>query len=93
VDISNPANQFPIFMGAPWGHGQNSYQHVSPPNSCSCGWLPTLRSTMSATSNHTGGVNVAFGDGSVRFVVNAIDLTTWRALGSRNGGEPVGADY
>jgi prepilin-type N-terminal cleavage/methylation domain-containing protein/prepilin-type processing-associated H-X9-DG protein len=87
VDVSNPANQFPIFMGAPWGHGQHHYQHVSPPNARSCGWLPSLRSTMAATSRHAGGVNVAFADGGVRFVPNSIDLTVWRGLGSRDRGE------
>jgi prepilin-type N-terminal cleavage/methylation domain-containing protein/prepilin-type processing-associated H-X9-DG protein len=92
VDVTNPANQFPIFMGAPWAHGQHCYQHVSPPNARSCGWLPSLRATMAATSRHPGGVNVAFTDGSLRFVNNTIDLTIWRALGSRNGGEAI-RDY
>jgi prepilin-type N-terminal cleavage/methylation domain-containing protein/prepilin-type processing-associated H-X9-DG protein len=92
VDITNPANQFPIFMGAPWAHGQHNYQHISPPNSRSCGWLPTLRATMAATSRHPGGVNVSLCDGSTRFVANNIDLGVWRALGSRNGGEVV-SDY
>jgi prepilin-type N-terminal cleavage/methylation domain-containing protein/prepilin-type processing-associated H-X9-DG protein len=87
VDITNLANQFPIFMGAPWASGQQCYQHISPPNSRSCGWLGSLRSTMAATSRHTGGVNVAFGDGSTRFISETIDLATWRALGSRAGGE------
>jgi prepilin-type N-terminal cleavage/methylation domain-containing protein/prepilin-type processing-associated H-X9-DG protein len=90
VDVTNPANQFPIFMGAPWAHGQHCYQHVSPPNSRSCGWLPSLRATMAATSRHPGGVNVVFGDGSTRFINDRIDLAVWRALGSRNGGETVG---
>jgi prepilin-type N-terminal cleavage/methylation domain-containing protein/prepilin-type processing-associated H-X9-DG protein len=87
VNINDPSNQFPIFMGAPWGHGQHSYQHISPPNGRSCGWLPSLRATMAATSRHPGGVNVAFGDGGVRFVQNSIDINIWRALGSRDGGE------
>lgn len=87
VDVNNPANQFPIFMGAPWGHGQHAYQHISPPNGQSCGWLPSLRSTMAATSRHPGGVNVAFGDGGIRFINNSIDLNVWRGLGTRNGGE------
>ena len=87
VDVNNPANQFPIFMGAPWGHGQHHYQHVTPPNGRSCGWLPSLRACMAATSRHPGGVNVAFGDGGVRFVPNSIDINIWRALGSRDGGE------
>ncbi len=87
VDITNPANQFPIFMGAPWAHGQHNYQHIAPPNARSCGWLPSLRASMAATSRHTGGVNVAFGDGSTRFVTDNVDLTAWRAMGTRNGGE------
>lgn len=90
VDITNPANQFPLFMGAPWAHGQHNYQHISPPNSRSCGWLPSLRATMAATSRHTGGVNLVFCDGSVHFVSNNVDLATWRSLGSRNGGEVPG---
>jgi hypothetical protein len=31
-------------------------------------------------------------DGSVRFVTNSVPQATWRALGTRNGGEVV-ADY
>jgi prepilin-type N-terminal cleavage/methylation domain-containing protein/prepilin-type processing-associated H-X9-DG protein len=38
---------------------------------------------------HPGGVNAAFGDGSVRFMGNSIDLATWRALATRAGGETV----
>ncbi len=44
------------------------------------GWL-------SARSNFPGGVNCAFADGSVRFVRDAIDLGTWRAMSTRAGGE------
>jgi prepilin-type N-terminal cleavage/methylation domain-containing protein/prepilin-type processing-associated H-X9-DG protein len=93
VDINNPANQFPVVMGAPWGHGQHSYQHVSPPNGRSCGWLPSLRATMVASSRHIGGVNVAFCDGSVHFVRDSINLAVWRAMGSRNGGEVFSGEW
>jgi prepilin-type N-terminal cleavage/methylation domain-containing protein/prepilin-type processing-associated H-X9-DG protein len=41
-------------------------------------------------SYHPGGVNSAFMDGSARFVGDSILQATWRALGTRNGGEPVG---
>lgn len=44
----------------------------------------------SARSNFSGGVNVALGDGSVRFVRNNVDLNTWRALATRAGGEILG---
>ena len=46
------------------------------------------------SSAHPGGVNLAFGDGSVRFIKDTIALTVWRALSTRNGGEIVsGSDY
>jgi prepilin-type N-terminal cleavage/methylation domain-containing protein/prepilin-type processing-associated H-X9-DG protein len=38
-------------------------------------------------SDHTGGANFLFGDGSVRFVRNGLDLATYQALGTRDGGE------
>jgi hypothetical protein len=31
-------------------------------------------------------------DGSVRFIKNSINQTTWSALGTRNGGEVISAD-
>jgi prepilin-type N-terminal cleavage/methylation domain-containing protein/prepilin-type processing-associated H-X9-DG protein len=40
-------------------------------------------------SDHVGGCNVAFGDGGVRFVGDAIDRGVWAALSSFNGGEVV----
>jgi prepilin-type processing-associated H-X9-DG protein len=46
-----------------------------------------------ASSNHTNGVNVLLCDGSVHFVTNAVSLPTWRAIGSRNGGELLGSDW
>ena len=45
-----------------------------------------------ARSRHPGGVNVAFCDGSIHFISNAIQLGTWQALGTMDGGEVVG-DY
>jgi prepilin-type N-terminal cleavage/methylation domain-containing protein/prepilin-type processing-associated H-X9-DG protein len=43
-----------------------------------------------ARSRHTGGVNAALCDGSVRFYRNSIALGTWQALGTMDGGEVVG---
>jgi prepilin-type processing-associated H-X9-DG protein len=42
-----------------------------------------------ARSRHTGGVNVALCDGSIRFVSNTIAIGTWQALGTMDGGEVV----
>lgn len=45
---------------------------------------------ISARSRHIGGVHSMLMDGSVRFVSSNIDLTTWRSLGTSNGGEVIG---
>jgi len=46
-----------------------------------------------ARSRHPGGVNVLLGDGSVQFITDNVDLTTWRALSTRSGGEVVTEDF
>ena len=43
----------------------------------------------SARSFHPGGVQVALADGSVRFVGQTVDLSAWRALGTREGRETL----
>jgi prepilin-type N-terminal cleavage/methylation domain-containing protein len=43
-------------------------------------------------SNHAGGANFAFGDGSVHFISQTIDMKTYCLLGCRNDGHPIG-DY
>lgn len=48
---------------------------------------------ITSRSFHTGGVNIALGDGSVRFVRNSINGTVWRALGTVAGGEVIPGDY
>ena len=40
-----------------------------------------------ARSRHTGGVNAALCDGTIRFFRNSIDLTAWARLGTMDGGE------
>ena len=92
VNISDLHNQFPLFMGAPWLCGQHIFLHVTPPNTRSCGFFVALRAVMPPSSRHPGGVNVLFGDGSVKFVKDSVNLPTWRALGTRAGGEVVSAD-
>ena len=47
---------------------------------------------MSLRSCHSGGVNAALADGSVRFLSNFIDLTVYQGLGTRAGGEVVSGD-
>jgi prepilin-type N-terminal cleavage/methylation domain-containing protein/prepilin-type processing-associated H-X9-DG protein len=55
-------------------------------------WTPSgLRAHAAARSYHTGGVNAAMADGSVRFFSNSIDQYTWRAMGTRAGSEAINA--
>jgi prepilin-type N-terminal cleavage/methylation domain-containing protein/prepilin-type processing-associated H-X9-DG protein len=43
-------------------------------------------------SYHAGGVNAVFGDGSVRFVKDSVNLVAFRSILSLAGGETVSAD-
>lgn len=87
IDMWDLSHQFPLYMGAPWLHGQHAYQHVGSPNTRSCGWRDVLRASMVATSQHPGGVHVTMSDGSVHFISDSIDIQIWRALGTRAGQE------
>jgi prepilin-type N-terminal cleavage/methylation domain-containing protein/prepilin-type processing-associated H-X9-DG protein len=88
--------------GFMWASGEmrcGSYNHYYTPNAliydCVTNDLTTYTSMAfrAARSNHTGGVNVLFGDGGVRFINQSVSLTTWRALATRTGGEIPGSDY
>jgi prepilin-type processing-associated H-X9-DG protein len=45
-----------------------------------------------ANSNHPGGANFLFADGSVRFLKSSISIKTYWALGTRAQGEVISAD-
>jgi prepilin-type N-terminal cleavage/methylation domain-containing protein/prepilin-type processing-associated H-X9-DG protein len=80
--------------GALWADGAYNcglYNHVLPPNSTTMDCVQHSNPAWKAArSRHPQGVNVLLGDGSVRFARNSTDPTTWRALGSRAGGEVIG---
>jgi len=72
------------------------YSHVMPPNTRACFFSDLDASktyTMVSTSSyHSGGVNAAFLDGSVKFVKSSVNPATWWALATKAGGEVVSAD-
>jgi len=87
----------------PWHVVVNDYNHYTTPNTIACqnpateyfgSWLSFVGPNGAAppTSNHPGGVNMAFTDGSVRFVKDTVNLQAWWGIGTRNGGEVVGSD-
>jgi hypothetical protein len=92
INIYDLNNQLPMVMGVPWVDGQHITLHVTPTNTRSCGFFTVNRAVMPPSSRHPGGVNLLSGDGSVKFIKDSIDLQTWRALGTRAGGEVITAD-
>ena len=55
-----------------------------------CNVVPDAGKTLiGASSNHPGGVNVGFLDGSVKFIRNSVSQMTWWAIATRAGGEVV----
>jgi len=82
-------------QGLMWhsGHPSNTrYNHVMPPNTWSCGrGGDNGNGAYTASSRHSGGVNVLLADGSVKFVKQTINAATWWAIGSRAGNEVVSA--
>jgi prepilin-type N-terminal cleavage/methylation domain-containing protein/prepilin-type processing-associated H-X9-DG protein len=100
----NPNTATPLTskQGYSWVMGEmccTTYNHVSTPDTLTCaatafpGNMANMAMDVPPSSYHTGGVNVLMGDGGVRFVADGISLTTWRAMGTRNGGEVLGPDF
>ncbi len=72
------------------GHyGDANYNHYLLPNDSrwDCTNLSHNPGLIAARSQHPGGVNLLLGDGSVRYVSNAVNALAWRAVGTRNTGE------
>jgi prepilin-type N-terminal cleavage/methylation domain-containing protein/prepilin-type processing-associated H-X9-DG protein len=82
-------------VGVQWFEGYPAFTGVTtilPPNSPSCAnenWGDAW-GVFSASSYHTGGVNVLLGDGSVRFVIDAVDTGNLGAAEVTTGASPYG---
>ena len=91
-----------------WGLGASGYSmfnvlqtpndHQYPIGGCrenfavgSNSW-PDASFSIGAASNHPGGCNVLFADGSVRFVKDSINRMTWWGLGTKASGEVISSD-
>jgi len=91
--------------GQVWALGERAYtmfNTVIPPNSkdypwslCKLGSLgsaPGETQFINASSYHPGGANFVFGDGSVKFIKDSINMQTYWALGTRALGEVISSD-
>ncbi|MDR1492714.1 MAG: DUF1559 domain-containing protein [Planctomycetaceae bacterium] len=93
TNVSGKQNRCEMWLSARWDHSVfNAYLTPNQNNACNAANInnrPTggRRGFFKAASNHTGGVNVAYGDGSVRFVSDSVDVDAWRAASTTNGGE------
>jgi len=85
-----------------WATGEirsGSYNHYLKPNDpqfdCVTNLVAAKPQTFTAIgfkaarSLHSGGVNVLFGDGSVRSIRDSVSLETWRAMATRAGREVI----
>jgi len=97
-----------VSAGQYWGMGAETYtlfNTIAPPgsrqypwNACrqGCGGCPRFAADHSditkSSSNHPGGCNICFGDGSVHFIKSTISLNVWWAMGTRDKGEVVSSD-
>ncbi|WP_337174647.1 DUF1559 domain-containing protein [Paludisphaera sp.] len=97
--VSFPDPAWTVFPGrawiSGWGHAGGIYMHVLPINGRSChiyGGETDGNILITPGSAHGGGLNVLFGDGSVRFVKASTSHQVWWALGTRGTGEVVSSD-
>ena len=89
-----------------WGaEGTSMFTTILPPNAasygrinqcrygCNCGLGSVDHSDISgSSSNHPGGANFLFADGSVRFMKSSVSIITYWALGTKDRGETISSD-
>ena len=78
-------------MGYPWHTVVNRYTHYNTPNKLTCltsgdtgGLWGGMDGIVTVSSNHPGGVNICFTDGSVRFVKDSVGHA--KLVGDRHDG-------
>ncbi len=93
------ANQQWQWKGEWWGYGATMiYSHTQGPNRTSCVYHDINQdgrgtiTMIGPSSNHPGGVNVLFMDGTVRFVKNSVNYRPWYAIATPDNGESVSSD-
>jgi prepilin-type N-terminal cleavage/methylation domain-containing protein/prepilin-type processing-associated H-X9-DG protein len=87
------------WKGEWWAYGGTMiYSHTNLPNRYACDYNDQHEdgqgktTLINASSNHPGGVNVLFMDGSVRFIKSTVAYQAWYAIATPDGGEVVTSD-
>ena len=91
-------------LGASWISGlagNTLFNTITPPNNPAYAWASCEFTTgiqfahtgfINVTSNHPGGANFCFVDGSVHFLKSSISIQTYWSLGTRADGEVISSD-
>lgn len=92
LQVINAGTPYGSNKGGNWLYGDfgyTLYNHISSPNAQSCtnGTL-VQEGAWTLSSQHGDGSHVLFTDGHMKFVKQTVQKSVWRAIGSRNGGEP-----
>ena len=94
--LTAAANKGAFWFNHKCGQG-GGYSHIMTPNLNACvfssdGDMAPGETSIGASSNHPGGVNVAMLDGSVKFIKNTVNQATWWGLSTKAGGEVISSD-
>ncbi|MBW3599038.1 MAG: DUF1559 domain-containing protein [Planctomycetes bacterium] len=77
------------FGGSPWGSGTTAVRYQINLNAAPVGANSTWDANTILTSEHPGGIQAAYADGSVSFVAETIDMLMLSRLASKEDGQPV----
>ncbi len=98
VNLANPSQNWG-WKGEWWiMSGTSIYSHTLPPNRLACEYSnigQDSRGTITcvgASSNHPGGVNMLFMDGSVRFVKSSVNYIPYYAIATPDWNEVISSD-
>jgi prepilin-type N-terminal cleavage/methylation domain-containing protein/prepilin-type processing-associated H-X9-DG protein len=101
VNPQNTAQQAWSWKGEWWAYCPKIYSHTVTPNRYACAYYDQEQewgdsratiTAINASSNHPGGINVLFMDGTVRFIKSSVGYQPWIAISTPDGGETFSAD-
>jgi prepilin-type processing-associated H-X9-DG protein len=97
--VGGKQNRCESWLSSRWDHSvYNAYLLPNQNNACGLANINATttpadekkRGFFKAASQHTGGVNAAYGDGSVHFISDNVNLGVWRGMSTVDGGETNG---